>query len=1004
MASLSSSSGMAAPSVQKMRVPGANGSNGAHGAHDAPRSENGYGPNAQQQQAIEQTEGPLLIIAGPGSGKTYTLVERIVHLITEKGATPESLFVVTFTDKAAQELTTRISNRLNALGIRFNLNEMYLGTFHSICLRWLEEYREFTRLKRNFVLMDQFDQHFFLYRSLSQYEDIEGIDLVIGEAGKSNWHRSEQLLKWVNMVSEEALEASALLQAPDAAVRALGACYQRYHQQLEEENALDFSTIQYEALKLLRGQPKVVRELREKIAYLMVDEYQDTNTIQERILMLLAGEQPNLCVVGDDDQGLYRFRGATIRNILEFPRNFEDGLCQQVRLTVNYRSHPDIIGFYNGWMEEQDWEADGQIFRYPKRIAPQEGSFPQVPAVVRVGAPSEHLWHQEVLAFLHRLKADGHLKDWNQVAFLFKSVKNDKAVGLARFLEEQGIAVYSPRSNQFFDREEIRLMIGALIFLFPQFVEVRKWRADAELGIWDYYDQSCFAAFADALRKPENADMLRWARAAARRHAVMTENQNYAFSGLFYELLRFPMFSRYLGEERLKGGLMDSRAMRNLAIFSQLLGKFEYLYRLSVLTPEYLDKSLRDLFNQFIRYLKDGGIDEYEDEAEYAPSGCVSFLTIHQSKGLEFPVVIVGSLESVPRKQHSDLDELLAGGYLSKPVFEPLELTKFYDFRRLYYTAFSRAQNLLVLTALENREKGKKVPSRFFSELYDRAVNWRDPRFRPEAVPLAMVKEVNLKREYSFTSHLTLFENCAEQYRFFKELAFAPVRTSPILFGTLVHQTIEDIHKAVLRGEEHRLSEAQIGHWFDTNYAYLTKRERVYLAEPQKRIALGHVLRYFRRQNGDWSRIRETEVDVSLVKDDYILKGTIDLIRGEGNTVELVDFKSEKKLDVNAPKDRPKLDRYRRQLEVYAHLVEERTGQKVSKTHLYYTSEESGNPTITFPKDRRAIEQTVETFDLVVGRIERKDFTLAERPATLCKECDMRHYCDAKNWKFRGQG
>ncbi|MCB0085556.1 MAG: PD-(D/E)XK nuclease family protein, partial [Caldilineaceae bacterium] len=111
-----------------------------------------------------------------------------------------------------------------------------------------------------------------------------------------------------------------------------------------------------------------------------------------------------------------------------------------------------------------------------------------------------------------------------------------------------------------------------------------------------------------------------------------------------------------------------------------------------------------------------------------------------------------------------------------------------------------------------------------------------------------------------------------------------------------------------------QLNEAQIANWFDTNYAYLTKRERVYLAAPQRQIALGHALRYFRRQNGDWSRIRETEVDVSLVKDEYILKGTIDLIRGERDTVEIVDFKSERKLDVNDPNDREKLDRYRRQL------------------------------------------------------------------------------------------
>ena len=305
-----------------------------------------------------------------------------------------------------------------------------------------------------------------------------------------------------------------------------------------------------------------------------------------------------------------------------------------------------------------------------------------------------------------------------------------------------------------------------------------------------------------------------------------------------------------------------------------------------------------------------------------------------------------------------------------------------------------------MLTCQEKQGRGQS-PSKHFTQFYETLPNWKDEQFQPERLLLEKVKDVNLKREYSFTSHLTLYENCAEQYRFFKELEFAPIRTSPILFGTLVHQTIEDIHKTVIRGEEHKLSVAQIESWFDTNYAYLTKRERVYLAAVVKGAALDHVLRYYRKHQADWTHIKEAEVDVSLVKDDYILKGSIDLIAGLNGTVEIVDFKSEKKLDVNNLKDREKLDRYRRQLEVYAHIVEERMGLEVSQSHLYYTSEENGNPRITFSKNSRSIERTISTFDEVVSRIEVKDFGIKHRPEKQCEACDMRHYCDAKNWKFR---
>ena len=956
--------------------------------------------NPQQLEAILATDGPVLIIAGPGSGKTFTLVERIVYLIMNQGVAPESLFVVTFTDKAARELTTRISNRLSELGIKFNLNEMSLGTFHSICLRILEDFREFTRLKRSFTLFDQFDQQYFLYQRIKDFRELPDAQLVIGDDQSGRWAQSENLLKWINKVSEEALDVATLAAAPEVEIRALAACFAKYQELLHENNSLDFSGIQYEALQLLEKRSEVLAQLREKLTYLMVDEYQDTNTIQERILLLLAGEKRNLCVVGDDDQGLYRFRGATIRNILEFPALFDDGQCKRVTLSVNYRSHPDIIRFYNEWMREQTWDDGTRAFRFPKQIVPREDAFPDGPTAVRLAATDNKdettNWHAEVLAFLNGLKASGKLSDWNQVAFLFRSVKNEKVVALARFLEAEGVPVFSPRSNMFFEREEIRLMIGALIFLFPQFPKVRAWAEGVTLPIWDYYDQQCFAAFTTELRKPENKPLLDWARPLAKRHAVLIQNTDYSFSGLFYQLLQFPLFARFLAEDAVHG-VDKGRAARNLGTFSKLLTKFEYLHFVSVLNPEWLEKNIRDLFNQFLRFLIDGGIGEYEDEAEYAPKGCVSFLTIHQSKGLEYPVVVCGSLEAVPRKQYGALDVLLEdGGYLSKERFEPLDRIKNFDFWRLFYTAFSRAQNLLVLAAQEKQGRGSS-PSKYFERLFYELPSWRTVDLA--TLSYEAVRQINLKREYSFTSHITVFENCAEQYRFFKELEFAAIRESPMLFGTLVHQTIEDIHKTVLRGEEVTLTREGIEAWFSANYALLSRKERVYLAPSSQQAALLHVIRYYERENGNWDRIKEAEVEISLVKDQYILKGSVDLIRGEHDTVEIIDFKSEKKPDME--KDRSRIRQYQHQLEVYAHLVEERTGQKVSRMHLYYTGEDGGNPYISFTKDDRAIGKTIAQFDDIVARIERQDYQIAARPAKLCQSCDMRAYCDNKNWKFR---
>ncbi|MBI6862769.1 ATP-dependent helicase [Lysinibacillus fusiformis] len=944
-----------------------------------------------QKKAVESTEGPLLIIAGPGSGKTFTLVERILYLIQNKEVEPENIMVATFTEKAANELVTRISNKLHSENIKFNLNEMYVGTIHSICLRILEENREYTRLKKNYTLLDQFDQQYLIYQKMRRFLEIEDIGELLS-TNQSRWKQSEFLLKWINKLSEEIVSIDDLLKHEDIRLNVLGKCYKVYSELLIEENALDFSTIQLETLKLLEENDDIRFAYNDVLHYLMIDEYQDTNTIQEKLVFLLAGERQNICVVGDDDQGLYRFRGATIRNILEFPSNFEEGTCEQVELSTNYRSNPAIVQFYNHWMEQNNWLYGSTNYRFDKKIEAHESNFIEQKSVIKVsGENGLGDWESEVYLFLKAMKEQGKLTDWNQVALLFKSVTNPKVLSLSRYLEERGIPVYSPRSNLYFERREVKLALGAILFLFPQYGRERKWNDDAELPEWEYYD-ACLREFAGELRKPENKDLLNWCKVKARDHLVLEKNTDYTFSGLFYQLIQFELFSSMISENIFT--VKDSREARNLSLFSNMLTKYEYLHHISVLTPNNITDAVVRLFNQYIRFLIQGGINEYEDDSEYAPSGCVSFLTIHQSKGLEFPIVLVGSLNATPTKQYTELDEILQNEFYSKPPFEPLDRTKYYDFYRLYYTAYSRAQNILALTCQENISNGRgtrNVPAKTFVESYQHLKCWRE---EPSIfdIELAQVKDVNIKREYSFTSHINLFETCALQYKFYKELGFAPVRQGATIFGTLVHQTIEDIHKAVLKGEQHSITLDNITGWFNTNYQYLSKSERVYLAESTKVAALKQVEGYVEKQNGDWSRIQEAEVDVSLVKDNYILKGTIDVIKGDGDTVEIIDFKSEKKPDLE--KEREAINRYKRQLEVYAHLVEERTDYKVSKMHIYYTGEQQSNPYVTFNKESSVINQTIKSFDTIVERIEKYDYTIKERPKKHCGNCDMRFYCD----------
>ena len=946
--------------------------------------------NENQRLAIATTAGPVLITAGPGTGKTYTLVQRVIYLIEEQGIRPEEIFVATFTEKAAKELVTRITNELVDRNIAVNVNEMYVGPFHSLCLRIIKDNLEYTRLKKNYRLLDTFDQQYLVFRNIDIFRTISGIENVMPSGGAWKW--SQAICEFSNNLTEEVVDIESMVNDEDIEISTIAKVVREYKSILDKENLIDFSAIQAECYRLLTENQDILDSLRNSIKYIMVDEYQDTNFIQEQIVFLL-GTHENNCVVGDDDQGLYRFRGATIRNILEFPSKFDGGKCQLVSLVDNYRSDSDIVDFYNKWMATTSgakFNFEWGKYRYDKKIRPYKNSKIKSPCVVKLaGEYDVGEWHKRILRFIKKLKKSGKIQDFNQLAFLFNSVKNERVLNLARFLESNHINVYSPRSDMFFKRKEVMQAIGCLMLMFPNYVcglEDRKYDFLREEHC-SYFNE-CIKEANELVKKTENSDLKSFIRAYGKEHAAMSATESgttdYTYSGLLYKLFMYKPFSDILDTD-LDAGVVDIRPTRNLAKLTQIIGKFEYLHNVDVLTGKYIVKNTEILFNMYLKLLIDGGITEYEDDEEYAPSGCVSFLTIHQSKGMEFPIVFVDSLWNVPRKSHKDILSKIEKKYYHREAFEPYDKTKFFDFWRLYYTAFSRAQDLLVLTCNED----KKTPSKYFREVYDELQSV--DALKLEEFSFKTVKNVNLKNTFSFTSHISVYETCALQYKFYKELEFMPIRQGAMLFGTLVHETIEDVHRAALRNETEKITPENISNWFESNYISLTQTEHGYLAEAQRSAALEQVLRYVERQNGDWSTIQQAEVEVSLVQPDYIIEGKIDLVKGENGTVELVDFKSEKKPDMEKMRDR--LEHYKRQLHIYAYLVEQRTGQKVSKMHLYYTGEENSNPMISFPYTKSAIDGTVSAFDSTVHKILNKDYTTCSKDSKTCSNCDFRYYC-----------
>ena len=414
---------------------------------------------------------------------------------------------------------------------------------------------------------------------------------------------------------------------------------------------------------------------------------------------------------------------------------------------------------------------------------------------------------------------------------------------------------------------------------------------------------------------------------------------------------------------------------------SRLIKKFCFLHNMHSLNAENKIALPEEFFNIYLKFLYIDGIGEYEDESEAAPRGCVSFLTIHQSKGLEFPVVVVGSLGNVPRRNRDPLMLAAESRFFHRPPFEPLSDIRYFDFWRLYYVAFSRAQNLLVLAV-------KKEASRYFKAFMEHLPGLE--ALKPGKA-FAKVRAAHYKHIYSFTSHLSVYEGCPLQYKFYKEYAFAQNLMFHTSVGSLVHATLEDMNKCVIEGRPEYVTEEKIRQWFVLNYQSMMDQTGYDLTEEQQENALQQVIRYYRHRKDELGRVWKAEEEINLVLPDFILQGVIDLVEGEGETVEIVDYKTGPKPDI---KNHPEhVEHYRKQLEIYAYLIEKRYGKKVRRMHLYNTSTITGDPIISFDWSREAVDRTVAEITQTVKKIEAKEFEKGAQNTYACRFCDLRFVC-----------
>jgi len=602
--------------------------------------------NPMQQEAVKHTEGPLLILAGAGSGKTTVLVNRIAYMMYEKNVPQWNILAITFTNKAAKEMKDRISTLFDG-----EMRDMWVSTFHSACVRILR--RDIAKLGygSNFVIYDSADSQTVMKQCLKELE-----------LSDKNFP-PRAILSQISNAKDAMQDADTFskIHATDFRMSTVAKIYTLYQQKLRANNALDFDDIIVNAVKILSQNPDVLEYYHKKFKYILVDEYQDTNNAQYMLISLLAEKHRNLCVVGDDDQSIYKFRGANIRNILDFESEFPE--ARVIKLEQNYRSTQNILNASNaviacnrGRKGKELWTQDG------------EGE-----KLLVYRAENEYDEGRYVAGEIDKLVKSGQ-KRYSDFAILYRT--NAQSRVLEEMLLRQGVPHRILAGLRFYDRKEIKDLLAYLRLIHnpADSVSLKRIINEPKRGIGDVTvgkaediarleGKSLFEVIFSASEYPELLRASIKLNTFAQCIMRLIEAQfKLDISGFISKVLEETGYTAALAMENTPEA--ETR-IENIKEFLSVADAYEK----NTETP-----SLSD-FLEGISLISD--IDNYDEDQE-----AVVLMTIHSAKGLEFDTVFVAGME----------EGLFPG---SRAVMDESEIE---EERRLCYVALTRAKRNLYIT------------------------------------------------------------------------------------------------------------------------------------------------------------------------------------------------------------------------------------------------------------------------------------------------------------------
>jgi DNA helicase-2/ATP-dependent DNA helicase PcrA len=696
-------------------------------------AKNGFPLDTEQKDAICYGSGPLLIAAGPGTGKTEVLVSRCLKFVCCDSVTPGSILLTTFTEKAAKNLQDRLSEAFLFLAEMYpqltdiDPSDLRIGTLHGLCNDILQEYR-YTAYQ-NLRLLDEVESALLLHKSVvGSIQPIKGtlfsqFGYLFGNKPQnvlSRWDWALALQKILNRIIEDRINLN-MLQPAGSPWAALLQVDNLYEQALAGTHACDFSRLLryfWEFLDTAQGNLFLAGDstgVRLPVTHVLVDEYQDTNPIQEAIYLRLCDSQPhNITVVGDDDQALYRFRGGTVECMVGFPLSCQTRWSispQVIYLSSNYRSDSDIVQWCNSY-----------ITSFPQMSAPNvriPGKPPLQPAVGRTGThPAVSLIRANTVSacaasfanLVSSLLTYGIVSDYSQCVLLLRSTRNSPhfAGPYLAALQAQNVPVYNPRSKDYLEQDEVAQCLGAFVRIIdPQLIHVgdvlspkiqqlvQSWVAE--------YDAVCSA-------NPELANYVSQGAQAIASKSI-GERITPATPTIIYRILAHQPFIGYQANPE-----RDLRLSKLTRLFESFCSQYGRQLWSDDTTPGQLPGWWYGSFYYGLcGYLTQRGLDDDEAEEVVCPTGYLPIMTVHQAKGLEFDFVFVGNLGlNVSDSDSHRLEEDLRQFRHNPPtVTHPISATQWHDDIRQHFVAYSRAKFALILIANDSqlRKAGTETAS-----------------------------------------------------------------------------------------------------------------------------------------------------------------------------------------------------------------------------------------------------------------------------------------------------